>query len=92
MAIETSATQQSRGPRHHPENNNPIGFYVIWSYVSFLSFKFFEFYHEFLIKFVKWYKIAVATYLENNKGLNNKVKRLYDEAVHYREGTTFLVE
>jgi hypothetical protein len=24
MAIETSATQQSRRPRHNPENNNPI--------------------------------------------------------------------
>jgi hypothetical protein len=23
MAIETSATQQSRRPRHNPENNNP---------------------------------------------------------------------
>jgi hypothetical protein len=23
-AIETSATQQSRRPRHNPENNNPI--------------------------------------------------------------------
>jgi hypothetical protein len=24
MAIETSATQQSRRPRHNPENNNPL--------------------------------------------------------------------
>jgi hypothetical protein len=24
MAIETSATQQSRRPRHNPENNNPV--------------------------------------------------------------------
>jgi hypothetical protein len=24
MAIETSDTQQSRRPRHNPENNNPI--------------------------------------------------------------------
>jgi hypothetical protein len=41
-----------------------------------LSLKFFEFHHESLIKFVKDAKIVPATYLENNKGLNNKIKRL----------------
>jgi hypothetical protein len=51
-------------------------FSVIQGYVWRLPLKFFEFHHESLIKFVKDDKIVLATYLENNKGLNNKIKRL----------------
>jgi hypothetical protein len=30
MAIETSATQQSRRPRHNPENNNPTDYDTVF--------------------------------------------------------------
>jgi hypothetical protein len=49
-------------------------FSVIRGYVWFLSLNFFEFHHESLIILQSDDKIVSATYLVNNKGLNNKVK------------------
>jgi hypothetical protein len=53
-------------------------FFVIEGYVWFLIFSviFFEFHHEFFINSYSDDKIVPAAYSENNKGLNNKVKRL----------------
>jgi hypothetical protein len=39
MATETSATQQSRRPRHNPENNNPIVQYLATKQVKFPNSK-----------------------------------------------------